>query len=417
MSPSQEKLIVLFFIQISAMLLIAVIFGHLMRRIKQPAVLGELLGGLVLGPSVLGMLWPQLSHALFPGEPMLISWREALVRLGILFFMFSAGSEVNLALMRRKLFQVALTSLTGVMVPFFLGFAAVLVYPVFWAETLPHGRLILALFVGTALSISALPIIARILYDLQLLHTKMGIFIVTAATVSDLIGWSFFIVILTLLENHVLGFQIVVTLLLVFLGIIFLVTGGRYLTAGLLRMSHWFEDWSHGFVTLSIVLMLVMAILAESIGIHAILGAFLAGLAMGPRTSRPQKQAHDTLSNIAIGLFAPLYFVSVGLKTNFVKYFDLPLVLTVLVIATLGKIGGIFLGARWSGIPARESLSIAFGMNARGAMEIVLASAALEYRLIDQRLFVALVVMALITSLASGPAIAKLRQKKSKVLF
>jgi Kef-type K+ transport system membrane component KefB len=170
--------------------------------------------------------------------------------------------------------------------------------------------------------------------------------------------------------------------------------------------------WPGGFIGLITIFLLIAAALAESIGLHAIFGAFLIGVALG-QDKEANHQVHDIIYQFAISFFAPLYFVSIGLKANFATHFDAGLVFVVLLIACLGKIAGASLGAWWGGTLPRQALAIGFGMNARGAMEIILASVALEYGLINQKIFVALVVMALFTSMLSGPAMQWLMNKKS----
>jgi Kef-type K+ transport system membrane component KefB len=169
--------------------------------------------------------------------------------------------------------------------------------------------------------------------------------------------------------------------------------------------------WPSGFIGLITIIVLLAAALAEALGIHAIFGAFFVGVALGRAFGQDDQHVHTIIYQFAISFFAPLYFVSIGLKADFAAHFDLPLVLIVFVIACAGKIGGASLGAWLGGMPRQEALAVGFGMNARGAMEMILASVALEYQVIDQRIFVALITMALTTSMLSGPVMQRLLQK------
>jgi Kef-type K+ transport system membrane component KefB len=169
--------------------------------------------------------------------------------------------------------------------------------------------------------------------------------------------------------------------------------------------------WPSGFIGLITIIVLLAAALAEAIGIHAIFGAFFVGVALGRAFGEEDQHVREIIYQFAISFFAPLYFVSVGLRADFAAHFDLPLVLIVFAIACAGKIGGASLGAWLGGMPRREALAVGFGMNARGAMEMILASVALEYQVIDQRIFVALITMALTTSMLSGPVMQRLLQK------
>jgi Kef-type K+ transport system membrane component KefB len=400
-----------FFLQIGLMLAVALVCGQLMRRIHQPAVLGELLGGIFLGPTVLGWLAPTLSAQLFPAEGLVALSLDAVLKLGMLFFLFVAGLEVKLGDLRQQGFRVTLTSLFGVLVPFGLGFGTVYLWPAWWGSTQAN-TFLLALFIGAALSISALPVIARILIDLKLIQSETGIVIMAAATINDLIGWSLFAIILSSLAPGSSSPNLGLILISVASFVLFIFVFGHQLGQPLLQRLRTSVDWPGGFIGLITIFILIAAALAEAIGLHAIFGAFLIGVALGQKDNG-DNPVHEIIYQFAISFFAPLYFVSIGLKANFLTYFDGWLVLIVLLIASLGKIGGAGLGAWLAGIPTRRALAIGFGLNARGAMEIILASVALEYQLIDQKLFVALVVMALVTSMLSGPAMQRLIRPKS----
>ena len=401
--------LVLFLAQIAVMLCVALVFGCLARRLGQPAVLGELVGGILLGATVLGALAPGLYAALFPAGGGAAVGRSAVVKLGMLFFLFVAGQEVALAQLWGKGRKVALISVLGMVVPFALGFGLVLLAPGLWGQP-PGGRpLVLALFMGTALSISALPVIARILMDLKLMRTELGAAVMTAAMFDDLVGWLLFAMILGSVAPGGptggfpwLGCGLVAGAFAVAL------TVGRWAAQRALRWLRPRMPWPSGFIGVAAVLVLVTAAVFEGAGVHAALGAFLVGVALAPGAAERDEQ-HETISQFVTSFFgAPVYFVSLGLGVSFVTSFDWVLVLVVLAVACAGKLGGAVLGARLAGIPARQALAIGFGMNARGAMGMILASVAFENGIIDERIFVALIVMALVTSLLSGPAMQRL---------
>ncbi|MGE0454541.1 MAG: cation:proton antiporter [Vicinamibacteria bacterium] len=411
--------LILLFAQCGVMLLVAVVCGQVVRRFQQPAVLGELLGGILLGPTVFGTLAPGSFERLFPADKSLALARESLISVGMLFFLFVAGLEVKLSQLRRRGMPVALTSVLGLLVPMGLGIASVRFFPGVWGPLANHGGWAFSIFVGTALSISALPVIARILMDLQLIQRELGIVVMTAAALNDVIGWTLFAIILNVLIpaqavaasarretmlgdlGLLAGFAVVVLL------------AGRWLSRPALLWMRAHLSWPSAFIGITTVVMLGAAAVTESLGIHAVFGAYLAGIALG-QTLEPGEtnEAHDVIFQFAVSFFAPLYFVSIGLKANFARDFDLPLVLLVLVVACVGKVGGASLGAWLGGMRTREAFAVGFGMNARGAMEIILASVALESGLIDQRVFVALVVMALVTSALGGPAMKRLVRER-----
>jgi Kef-type K+ transport system membrane component KefB len=354
-------------------------------------VVGELLAGVLLGPSLLDVLAP---------EPVL----GAIARLGLVGFLFAAGLELDLSLLRKRSLAVAASSLLGIAVPFALGFGVVHALPtLFLAPCDPVadvGRT--ALLVGTALSISALPVIARVFGELGLSASAFASLVLAAATIDDLVGWSLF----TVIAGG--GAASSVRALLV-LGVSFLaaVAVGRPLAARLRPfVRRRLAKSTSAQVTLGALLALLGASLVERLGGHGLFGAFLAGLVLSrPGTAEPVR---DATRSVAVGLLAPLYFASVGLKVDLRGSFDIRLVAIVMLVACLGKVLGAGLGARLGGLGARESVAVGFALNARGAMEIVLASLAWEQGLVDERLFVALVVVALATSALAAPALRRL---------
>jgi Kef-type K+ transport system membrane component KefB len=248
-------------------------------------------------------------------------------------------------------------------------------------------------------------VIARVLFDLGLARRELGALVLSSATLDDLVGWSLFAAILGSFTPHAAARFPPWASILSILGVAALVlTRGRFIVRQVrARIPAQRVGARIGVATL---LWLLGAAAAEWLGVHAIVGAFLVGLALA-HDDEPDAST-EPVHQFALGIFAPIYFVSLGLRTDFASNFDLGLVAIVLVVACLGKIIGATLGARLGGIAWRPSWAVGFGMNARGAMEIILASVALEQHLIDERLFVALVVMALVTSLLSGPVMARL---------
>ena len=303
------------------MLAAAIALGWLARRARLPAVIGELCAGIILGPTVLN---------LFPTPS---SGREVLARIGLICFLFIAGLEVNLGHVQRHGLAVAFTSLGGILLPFATAFIAVRLWPSIWQQSLSVNGL--SLFLGAALAISALPVIARIILDLKLERLPLASVILASATIDDLLGWSLFAIIV--------GSKAPLT-------------------------------------TLTVVPFLLGALLSPKLGGNA------------------------RVRQLVIWFLAPFFFVSVGLRANFIASFDWLLVLVVIVIAAIGKIAGVTIGARLSGFSIREAAAIGMAMNARGAVEMVLASVALQAKIIDARLFVALVVMAVVTSAIAGPS-------------
>jgi Kef-type K+ transport system membrane component KefB len=401
--PSERDFALLLF-QLFALLSLGLTLGELFRQVRQPTVIGEILAGVLLGPSVLGVLAPNLSSALFPGlQTQLLG---SLAWLGSVFLLLVAGLEINLAILVQQRRVVALTSLIGIAVPFTFGLLLGFNLPDAYLIN-PAQRLLFSLFMATALSISAIPIIAKILMDLGLLRTGVGQAILGAAIVNDLVGWVFFAVILSMLTTTVeSNGSVTVTVLLTITFAMACLTFGRRLVA---KLIGFFKDLNlppEGILGVAVLVAFLCAAFTQWIGIHAIFGAFLAGVMIG-ETGEASNGPRALLRQMVFYIFAPIFFASMGLRANFVTHFDLPLVLAVLAIAVAAKFTGGYLGAYLGGRRGHEACAIGFGLMPQGAMGIILAFLALEFSLINETVFVALVSTALVTSILSGPLIKR----------
>jgi Kef-type K+ transport system membrane component KefB len=247
-------------------------------------------------------------------------------------------------------------------------------------------------------------VIARILLDLGLLKSKVGSIILATATVDDIIGWIMFAIIVANFSPDARHINPAITAFGILAMFVFALTFGKKLAKKLTSWSEKKNDSDSLFLGITLVLVLLSAALAERIGIHAVLGSFLVGIAF---SNSELHKMHTAMRQMILYFFSPLYFVSVGLQVNFLKHFDFTLALLVIGIATLGKVLGAFTGAKISKLNTRESLAVGFGMNARGAVEIILATSAYQAKLIDERIFVAIIVMAIVTTLMSGPLMKK----------
>lgn len=388
-------------VQLGIMLMMGRLFAELARRLKQPAVVGEILAGILLGPTFLGMISPESFSILFPEGPS-STVLNGFVQVAVVMLLFIAGLEVDLHIVWQQGRQAIVTSTLGLVVPFFTGFIFPFAFPEFFGYADEGKRLTFALFMGTAMAITALPVIARILMDLNLFKTRMGMLIISSAMVNDFTGWMIFSVVLAMIgkgQQHISLWQ---TLLLTLGFTAAMLTLGRGLINRVLPWVNKQLAWPGGLLSLALALCFLAAAFTEYIGIHAIFGAFIFGIALGDSeymSERAKEIIHQFINNI----FAPLFFVAIGLKVNFAANFDIWLTLVILLIAFSGKIIGSGFGARLGGFSWKESLATGFGMNARGAMEIILGSIALENGLINEKVFVALVIMALLTSMTSGP--------------
>ena len=401
---SQE--FVKFSLQITFMLGVAVGFGQLMRSIRQPSVLGEMIGGIILGPTIFGLLAPGVYIWLFQSSPNIAVARDGIIKLGMLFFLFIAGLEIDLSDLKQSGRKALLIGLIGTLGPIIAGVALVYALPrPFWGQGVQSHFFAFALFIGMNLANSANPVLARILMDLGLLNSGIGTLSMTSTVVDDLINWTLFAIILNdfSASGSIAATSLPVSIGLVVLLFVLILGTGRWLGP---RVLHWLKrhvSWPSGFIAVITLFILLAASASEWLGVHAFLGAFLMGAALGNRGQEHQ-EAHDVIMRFALSFFAPIYFVSMGMATNYITNFDGLLVLLIFIAALTSKLGSVLLGAKLAGLPLdRESWAIAFGLNARGATGIILAGVGRTAGVIDDRIFVAIVVMALVTSLLAGP--------------
>lgn len=390
---------------------VARILGELARRFHQPAILGELLAGVLLGPTVFGTLLPDWQGWLFPWTGPNAVVLDAIGSLAIVLFLLVAGMEVDLSIVWRQGRAALKVGLLGTIIPFAFGLAGAWLAPAALGRQADADPTIFALFLATAMAISALPVIAKTLMDLDLYRTDLGMVVVSAAIFNDLIGWTVFSLILGMMGTRGAGLSIGATLVCTLCYAGGMLTVGRWLMHRVLPFLQAYTHFPGGVLGFAATMALFGAALTEFIGIHAIFGSFLVGVALGS-SPHLQERTRMMIDEFVSFIFAPVFFASIGLRVNFVTHFDTSLVLLVLGLACAGKLLGAVLGARWGGMALRDQWAVGIAMNARGAMEIILGTLALEAGIIRQRLFVALVVMAIVTSAASGPLIRRILRRQ-----
>jgi Kef-type K+ transport system membrane component KefB len=408
--------ITVFFLAVAILLGAARIAAEIAQKFHQPAVIGEILAGVLLGPTVFGALLPRAQAAIFPSTGAVAIALDSLSTLSIGLFLLVAGMEVDLSAVWKQGKTAIRVGAFGIIVPFLFGFVPALFAPGWFGAAGGIDPILFAMFFATAMSITALPVIVKILFDLRLYQTNLAVTIVSAAILNDLVGWIIFAFVLSLIGVGVTTFSPAVTALLTILFAAFVLTIGRWLVNRSLPWIQANTDWPAGVLAFAFSFTMLAAAFTEWIGVHAIFGAFLFGVALGD-SSHLRRRTRATIDQFVSFIFAPIFFASIGLRADFVAHFDIVLVLVVLLIASAGKILGCSLAARWAGFDKRESWAIGFGMNARGAMEIVLGLLALQAGIIGEELFVALIVMALVTSMASGLLIQRSFGRKRSVSF
>jgi Kef-type K+ transport system membrane component KefB/mannitol/fructose-specific phosphotransferase system IIA component len=397
-----ESDVLVFLLSLAVLLSSARLLGELARRLGLPLVFGELASGIFLGPTILGRAAPDTQHWLFPGgvpQHMLAGYTN----VAVVLLLVVAGLEVNLGIVRRRGRSALLTSILGILMPLAGGVLLGVLLPDSDLVR-PDHRTLFALFMGVALSISALPVIAKTLLDLGLFKTDVGLLVMAAAMIDDLVGWLAFSVLLGPMQGGTMNLLSVVRSvgLTVAFVLAALVVARPLLGRIIVRLQSDHHSGSRRVLSLIVLLALFGASFTQWIGIHAVFGGFVVGVVVGDAPQLKERTrviVHEFVTNI----FAPVFFASLGLRADFVRSFDLRLCVLVFVIATAAKVVGCTLGSRAGGMRWRPAAAVGFGLNARGAMEIILALLALEAGLLKEQLFVALVVMALATSLVSGP--------------
>ncbi|MFA3781783.1 cation:proton antiporter [Melioribacteraceae bacterium 4301-Me] len=400
-SPNE---IVIFFLSISLLLFFARVIGETMQYIKQPIVIGEIIAGIVLGPTIFGSIFPAMFNELFNSSQIAMTALEGIIILGVVMLLLVSGLEIDLSLVVRQGKAAMLVSSAGILFPFTIGFFIAYCFPEWMGIKDINMRFVFALFVGISLSITSLPVVARTLMDLNIYKTKIGLIIITSAMFNDLVGWIVFSIILGIIGQNSHPIDLPTLIIVLFSFIMFMLLIGRKIINFLFPYIEKVTTSPGGVLNFIFVMGFLGAAFTEYIGIHAIFGAFIMGIAIGD-TVHLKEEIREVIQQFVTNIFAPLFFVSIGLRVNFIDNFDLGIVSIFLFLAFVGKIVGCGLGAYWGGMSKNESLAVGFGMNSRGAMEIVLGTIAFQVGLIHEKVFVAIIIMALITSVVSAPMI------------
>lgn len=399
-----ESSIGILLLQIIVILITCRLFGWLFAKMQQPTVIGEIVAGIVLGPSVLGHLLPSVSAFLFPLDS--LQNINMLSQFGLILFMFAIGMELNITEVRQKLKETILISHTSTIFPFFLGMVtAYFLYNKYAYESTPF--LSFALFVSIALSITAFPVLARIIQEKGLTKTHLGTISLASAANGDITAWCLLAVVVAIAQAgsmlsaiYNIGFSFIYLLLMF--------TVIRPFLRMIGHIYHNKEVVDKGLVAFMFLLLIASSYLTEILGLHALFGAFVAGVVM-PDNIKFRKIMTEKVEDVSLALFLPLFFVSTGLRTE-IGLLNSPELWYMcgifILVAIIGKFGGSLVAARFVGETWKDSLYIGALMNTRGLMELVVLTIGYDMKILTPPIFVMLVLMTLVTTFMTTPLIS-----------
>jgi len=391
-------------LQIIVIIVVAKVFAAIFRRIGQPPVMGEMVAGIALGPSVLGLLSPQISSFLFPAPS--LPTLGVLSQIGVVLFMFIVGMEVDLEHLREKASSAIMVSHASIVVPFLLG--AALSLTLFSTLATANSTFTpFALFMGIAMSITAFPVLARIIKDRQLTNSPLATTALACAAVDDVSAWCILAVVMAIAKaTGLAGALVTIGLTAVFILVMLLlvkpqlerIVGNRIADA----------RYSRRLLASALAFALASAWVTETLGIHALFGGFLAGLVM-PSDRGVQRFFEEKIEVFSSTFLLPLFFVFTGLRTKVTLLNDrwsLMVCLAIIAVAIVGKLGASMLMARWTRMSWRDSFAIGALMNTRGLVELVVLNIGYDLGILSDRIFVMMVIMALTTTFMTAPLLS-----------
>jgi Kef-type K+ transport system membrane component KefB len=392
-------------------LLAARALGWIFQRIGQPRVVGEMTAGIVLGPSLLGRYFPGAFAYVFPSSSLPVL--TALSQLGLLLFMFVVGLEVDLQRILKQRAAVVLISNVSIVLPLALGIGlATALYPQFAGEQVPFSSF--ALFMGTAMSVTAFPVLARILKERNLLGTDLGTTAISCAAIDDISAWLLLALLTAMVHSAQSWRHLAVTLLFLITFVVVMLLPVRQAATSLESL---YRRRGAGLELISalILIMLAASWTTERLGIHALFGAFMAGLVM-PKSEAMTAEIVERIESLSLALLLPLFFALTGLRTRIDLLTDRSLwgyTLAIIATAVLGKLAGAALAAKATGMTWKDSIALGVLMNTRGLVELVVLNAGLEMGVLSPALFTMMVLMALATTFMTTPMLIALKVRPS----
>jgi Kef-type K+ transport system membrane component KefB len=400
-SALNEHKLLFFLLQLGGLLVLALLFGRLATRLGMPAVVGELLVGVLIGPSVLGHLPPHLSGWLPQSDPQQLVLLEVIGQVGLLLLVGLTGAHIDLGLVRKRNTTALRVSAFGLVIPLGLGVTTGLLLP---SELVASDRTTFALFLGVAMCVCAIPVIAKILMDMKLQHRDVGQLILVTAVIDDTVGWLLLAVVSAMATVGLSAGSVALTVTSLALILIFTVTVGRPLVRGVMRGAQRSSEPAVVVVCAAVVLIVLFAAGTHAMRFEPVLGAFLCGLLIS--SSGVPARLLAPLRTVVGAVFAPVFFAMAGLRmdlTLLVQPTVLVAGLVVLAIAIIGKLFGAYLGARLSRLGHWEALALGSGLNARGVIEVIVATVGVKLGVLNTAAYTIVILVAIVTSLMAPP--------------
>ena len=398
-------------LQLIIIIVVAKFFGSIFRRIGQPPVMGEMVAGIVLGPSVLGWVWPSAAAFLFPSPSM--TTLGVLSQIGVVLFMFIVGMELDLDHLREKASSAIMVSHASIIVPFLLGSGFALT--IFPALAAPGTRFTpFGLFLGIAMSITAFPVLARILKDRGLTQLPLGSTALACAAVDDVTAWCILAVVTAIVNSSGLSGALFTIALTVIFVLLMLLVKPRFEHLINRRIDD--PKYSRRLLAGVLAFALTCAWVTETIGIHALFGGFIAGVVM-PSNPRVETFLKEKIAAFSSTVLLPLFFVFTGLRTQVTLLNDRwswLICFAIVAVAVAGKLGGSMLMARWTRMSWRDSFAIGALMNTRGLVELVVLNIGYDLGILSDRIFVMMVIMALATTFMTAPLLSLAKIGKAR---
>jgi Kef-type K+ transport system membrane component KefB len=394
---------------LTVIIITARLVGALFARVNQPAVIGEVVGGILLGPSLLGRIAPDAAAFLLPADA--APFLSIISQLGVILYMFLVGLELDLAVLRTTVARTIVISQASIMVPFALG--ALFALAVFDALAPPGVRVTsFVMFIGVAMSITAFPVLARILGERGLQRTALGTLALTCAAINDAMAWCLLALVVGVMQESPLDAMWTIGLTFGFIAL--MLTAGRAIAARAVAALDRSAHIGERSLALVLVAVLLSAVATEFIGIHAIFGAFLLGSII-PHHSRVAAHATERIADIVRVMLLPVFFAYIGLRTEIGLVSgaaDWLICALIIAVATAGKFGGTTMAAKLVGLDWRDSAALGILMNTRGLVELIVLNIGLDLGVVSPRLFTMLVIMALVTTMMTSPMLTALLRKR-----